>query len=134
MSKWKEVAALFNLEPGERFKLAGRAGVFYFDKELGLCRGSRERFVIANEHLEAMLFNPRIVKKLSRWKPEYNEPFYFVGIIGKTVKERWYSIDNVRTCCNDLYDIGNCFRTRKEAEKVAEEIKDVFKKHREGRG
>ena len=42
----------------------------------------------------------------------------------KTFVEKYDELDY------KLYDIGNYFRTREQAEKVAKEIREIFEKHK----
>lgn len=58
-----------------------------------------------------------------RWKPRTGEEFFFAAEEGGTNCLKWenYSIDE------DLYKIGNCFKTKTEAEQAAEQIKALLK-------
>ena len=59
------------------------------------------------------------VKESTRWKPEENQKYYFLDSNGYVYNNIWAgdSIDRNRS------DIGNCFQTEEEAEKVVEYLK-----------
>ena len=66
----------------------------------------------------------KIVKK--RWRAEKDETFYCVTSCG-IVLETWetYNEDD-----NMLFNSGNYFQTKEQAEKVAKEVREVFEKHK----
>jgi hypothetical protein len=53
-------------------------------------------------------------EKPKRWKPEMNEHFYVVGIGDGTEVEHW--IWKNFDCDYALYEMGECFKTKEEAE------------------
>ena len=60
------------------------------------------------------------IKESTRWKPEKSQEYYYVGNAGSVYDDNWangYAIDNGR------FDIGNCFQTKEEAERVVEYLK-----------
>lgn len=60
------------------------------------------------------------IKESTRWKPEKEgEAYYYVGNTGDVYSSSWnyFTIDQGR------FDIGNCFQTEEEAERVAEYLK-----------
>ena len=66
----------------------------------------------------------KIVKK--RWRAEKGNTFYYVsssGIVLNTEENFW-------ECNNNVYECGNYFRTKEQAEKVAKEVREVFEKHK----
>ena len=63
------------------------------------------------------------IEDLPRWRALYNENYYLIGI-GLTVDcqyEIGHSVDDKR------YYAGNYFKTREAAEKVAEQVREIFK-------
>ena len=63
------------------------------------------------------------IEDLPRWRALYNENYYLIGS-GLTVdcqSEIGHSVDDKR------YYAGNYFKTREAAEKVAEQIREIFK-------
>ena len=63
--------------------------------------------------------------KPKRWRADYNEEYYYIEDVEvKTFVEKYDEFDY------KLYDIGNYFRTQEQAEKVANEIKAIFEKHK----
>ena len=62
--------------------------------------------------------------KLPRWKPKYNELYYSVSWSGRIMSDKWYG-----TWDEELsYQFGNCFRTKKEAIKAKDKIKEMLNK------
>ena len=63
--------------------------------------------------------------KPKRWRADYNEEYYYIEDVEvKTFVEKYDELDY------KLYDIGNYFRTREQAEEVAKEIRAIFEKHK----
>jgi len=63
------------------------------------------------------------MKTQTRWKPKVGEEIYTVTDDGYTMKYVW--------CSNFFYKrfltIGNCYRTRKEAQAAAKRVKAAYK-------
>lgn len=57
-----------------------------------------------------------------RWKPENNEAYWFVGTDGKTDKD-FFSIGLGK----NRFELGNCFKTKAEAQQAAEELKEFWR-------
>ena len=113
----------------KRYKLkkdtpAFKAGeVFYLSDAGNLFRESDNVPVYGRTIIEK---NPNIlaewfeeIKESTRWKPEENQKYYFLDSNGHVYNNIWAgdSIDRNRS------DIGNCFQTEEEAEKVVEYLK-----------
>lgn len=62
-----------------------------------------------------------------RWRAKYNGVYYFITFNGKIDSENdmYCALDNQR------YNFGNYFRTRKQAEKAAEAVRETLKKFHE---
>lgn len=58
-----------------------------------------------------------------RWKPEYGEMYEYVDEIGDKNETSWRDdfVDRERR------ELGNCFKTKAEAEKAAEELKEFWR-------
>ena len=114
----------------KRYKLkkdtpAFKAGTECYIEEAGNmvpCRGISYTIV----HKDQLEKNPNIlaewfeeIKESTRWKPEENQKYYFLDSNGYVYNNIWAgdSIDRNRS------DIGNCFQTEEEAEKVVEYLK-----------
>lgn len=80
-----------------------------------------------------------LIKKANKanskvWKPEENETYYYLYSYGKIEEDTWDNADEDRI----RYAIGNCFKTRGEAEfateklKVIAELKRFSLEHNEG--
>ena len=62
-----------------------------------------------------------------RWKPGYQETFYSLNLITNPIQHCWEGGGIHET---SLWEQGNCFRTREEAEACAEEIRQVLERRR----
>ena len=115
----------------KRYKLkkdtpAFKAGTECYIEEAGNmvpCRGISYTIV----HKDQLEKNPNIltdwfeeIKESTRWKPEKFQKYYYVGNAGSVYDDNWANgsaIDNGR------FEIGNCFQTKEEAERVVEYLK-----------
>jgi hypothetical protein len=78
---------------------------------------------VSKEKIELDFDKQVVVKK--RWRAYYNEEYYFIEYVEvKTFVEKYDELDD------KLYEMGNYFRTREQAEKVAKEIREIFEKHK----
>lgn len=71
--------------------------------------------------------------KAKRWKPKEGERHWVVWAINHRVlviKASWRSKDNYH---KHRYRLGNCFKTKREAQAVARKLKAFWKDVREGR-
>lgn len=59
------------------------------------------------------------IKEPTRWKPEKHDKYYHVAYDGSATEDSW---DNWDVDRGNL-EIGNCFQTREEAERVVEYLK-----------
>ena len=114
----------------KRYKLkkdtpAFKAGTECYIEEAGNmvpCRGISYTIV----HKDQLEKNPNIltdwfeeIKEPTRWKPEIDQKYYCMVDSGPVVDDYWndVGIDHER------FDIGNCFKTKEEAEQVVEYLK-----------
>ena len=115
----------------KRYKLkkdapAFKAGTECYIEEAGNmvpCRGISYTIV----HKDQLEKNPNIltewfeeVNESTLWKPENFQKYYYVEDDGFVYDDNWgngYAIDNGR------FEIGNCFQTKEEAERVVEYLK-----------
>ena len=114
----------------KRYKLkkdtpAFKAGTECYIDEAGNmvpCRGISYTIV----HKYQLEKNPNIltdwfeeIEEPTRWKPWTDKEYYYVGNGGHVYNDNWidYNVDR------DRFEIGNCFQTREEAEKVVEYLK-----------
>ena len=64
------------------------------------------------------------IKLPKRWKPEYRELYYYVNSAGIVMNSIWFNSDGDTL----LYEFGNCYRTKKEAEAARDKIKEMLNK------
>lgn len=72
-----------------------------------------------NEHLLGTTDCP----KPKRWRAKRGELLYFVNAIGEVSSTHDVDTD----ADNNLFNIGNYFRTKEEAQAMAKKFKDLFK-------
>lgn len=63
------------------------------------------------------------IKLPKRWKPKYKERYYYVNSIGIVRDNIWCNLDDDTS----LYEFGNCFKTKDEAEAMKDKIKEILK-------
>ena len=115
----------------KRYKLkkdtpAFKAGTECYIEEAGNmvpCRGISYTIV----HKDQLEKNPNIltdwfeeINEPTRWKPESNQEYYYLGNDGFVYYDTWANgspVDNGRL------EIGNCFQTEEEAKRVVEYLK-----------
>ena len=114
----------------KRYKLkrdtpAFKAGTECYIEEAGNmvpCRGISYTIV----HKDQLEKNPNILAewfeeiKPTRWKPKKNHIYYCVSGDGYAAEDVWYGVQCID---DDRFDLGNCFETKEEAEKVVEYLK-----------
>lgn len=87
------------------------------------CRGIS--YIIV--HKNQLENNPNIltdwfeeINESTRWKPEMGQTYYRVGSDGFVYDDTWVNDSAVD---NGRFEIGNCFQTKEEAERVIEYLK-----------
>ncbi len=60
--------------------------------------------------------------KLPKWKPKYDENYYFINYKGMAMRNTWFNSVNEDT----MFNFGNCFKTREEAEEARDKIKELL--------
>lgn len=65
----------------------------------------------------------KCIEDLPRWRAKANETYYFIGIDVEVIENKEYG-----GCIDDAcYSAGNYFKTREAAERVAGQIREIFK-------
>ena len=115
-----------------RYKLkkdtpAFKAGTECYIEEAGNmvpCRGISYTIV----HKDQLEKNPNIltdwfdeIEEQTRWKPEKGEVYYRVGSDGRIYDDTWD--DSLSITDSERFEIGDCFKTEEEAERVVEYLK-----------
>lgn len=60
------------------------------------------------------------IKESTRWKPEISHDYYYISGDGHVYNNSW---DDSRFVDNGRFEIGNCFQTEEETERVKEYLK-----------
>lgn len=63
-------------------------------------------------------------KKSKRWKPKVMERYYYINIEGKVIETSRLNNGEFE---ESMYNLGNCFRTKEEAEFITEKLKVITK-------
>lgn len=63
----------------------------------------------------------KCIEDLPRWRAKKDETYYYIGIDVEVIDSIEYWVDD--TC----YSVGNYFKTREAAERVAKQIREIFK-------
>ncbi len=121
MNKMKEVAALFGLKLGERFKISGRKEVFFFSKT-GLIH-KNECGDFKNPAVLAELLSGECEIEYLPWKPKDDEYYWYVGLNG-TVSRDVFEHDGMIDLI--FYKVGNCFKTEMQAKANADRIAKMY--------
>lgn len=65
----------------------------------------------------------KCIEDLPRWRAKENETYYFIGVDVEVMDDIEYG-----GCVDDAcYSAGNYFKTREAAERVAKQIREIFK-------
>lgn len=112
-----EVAKMLGVELGEEFEI----------KEYGLCqfRFKETCFQYFNGKMWVSdlntqsdlyeLLTGQLMIKRKPWKPEYGETYWYVEKDGDIWEREWHPCRHMSDHMN-RYKLGNCYRTREEAE------------------
>ena len=130
MSYYEQVANMLGLELGEKFKITNdefdyHGDTFYFSED-----GCKDLGSVCNCNgilLSILSGNSKIVKL--PWKPKKDERYWWYSYVGEApCSTKW------KGSYSDLFDwkVGNCFRTKKEAEAKGKEIMEqIMKEYKE---
>lgn len=107
-----EVAKMLGVELGEEFECDD--GYKYVLREDGIIESKYRGDFTTNTFPTALiaLLNGEMVIKRKPWKPKDDEEYWLVNQCGNVISLNW--IDNF--LCITNYKIGNCYRTKEEAE------------------
>ena len=65
----------------------------------------------------------KCIEDLPRWRAKENETYYSIGIDVEVIENKEYGGSEDDAC----YSAGNYFKTREAAERVAKQIREIFK-------
>ena len=109
----EEVAKMLGVELGERFKLVDADFQYAFDyylSEDGI-KIDKEGTVCKQDLLKDLICGEYSIKR-KPWRPSYNGLYWYVNIIGNICKSTYIS----SMYDINFYKLGNCYRTKEEAE------------------
>jgi len=114
-----EIAASYKVELGEEFEISNLNNNPYKFTERGLFdkQGMRCQFALSD-----VLCGDLPIKKIA-WKPKDGDGFWFVGLDGGIHQANFHKDFIVDRA---MLVSGNCFRTYKEADDNADDIKEKF--------
>ena len=106
MSYMAEVAKMLGVKMNEDFECYGRHEPYRITEDKITYNG-----VWSADSL-VMILNGELKIKRKPWKPQHGDTYYCVSSQGHVLKEKWYG-DVIDTL---YYKLGNCYKTREEAE------------------
>ena len=116
MNHMAEVAKLLGVELGERFKVvfAGvQYAVDYYLSEDGI-KIDEEGAVCKQDLLKDLICGEYSIKR-KPWKPKDGDVYWYVCADGDLAVEEWW--ESAKEICDmNTYKLGNCYRTKEEAE------------------
>ena len=125
MNYMQEVAKMLGVEFGERFRLYDNEreyDVNYYFLEDGIYTDINSKPYRANSGLLLDIVTGEYCIKRKPWKPNIEDLYYIVDELGQSCSEQWYE-DSIDI---NYYKIGNCYKTRKEAEENSEKWKAFY--------
>ena len=118
-NRMAEVAKMFGVELGERFRIFDWNNNdtykfdFYFSNE-GLMLDYEEGPIPAHGGVLELLKGNFIIKR-KPWKPKDGDVYWYVCADGDLAVEEWW--ESAKEICDmNTYKLGNCYRTKEEAE------------------
>lgn len=129
MSYYEQVANMLGLELGEKFKITNdefdyHGDTFYFSED-----GCKDLGSVCNCNgilLSILSGNSKIVKL--PWKPKYKELYWFYEMTSYSCEQKAWLESSFDLA---IWKVGNCFRTKKEAEAKGKEIIEQLQKEYE---
>ena len=129
MNYIKQVAKMLGVEVGEKFNIVDRHGnlikwsPYKLTKDGLVDRDGNYTFAIFGHIISGNC----TIQKLP-WKPKVGERFYYVEVGGNIITDKF---DCFYASRMNLYKMGNCFRSRQEAEKNKEKVVEMYRKIKE---
>lgn len=133
MNYWKQFAEMLGVELGEEFSLKENKTKnivrprYKITQEEGLMYSVNRNEFDRSTILLSIINGSYIVVKLP-WKPKKDERYWWYSYVGEApCSTKW------KGSYSDLFDwkVGNCFRTKKEAEAKGKEIIEQLQKEYE---
>lgn len=119
MNYMEQVAKMLGVDLGEHFEINKNVGVFTLCND-GLV--NIQGGFMCNELLSKLLSGKYAIKR-KPWKPKEGERYYFVSMNEGVLSD---TSDNV-TVDALLYKIGNCYKTKEEAEANYKKWQEFYK-------
>lgn len=121
MSIYECIAYKLGLEMEEEFNIDGYGLTFKISNN-----GMQSRYRYSNEFTYSMMIGlilnePDRIIKLP-WKPKVNESYYYID----ELLQIQFTHNEDHSLDYDFFKIGNVFKTRKDAENMVAEIKELF--------
>ena len=108
-----EVAKMLGVELGEKFEIVGFNETYFLDNDGLYCfNGSYSK---CNEKFSNLLSGCLTIKR-EPWKPKNEEFYYSVEADGCITRSKFCDTSEFGSCHKNYYKLGNCYRTREEAE------------------
>ena len=120
----KQIATMLDVKLGEEFMIEDTEGIFKFEENYLFKQDgkNKENWIGADHPLLALISGQKKIVKMP-WKPHDGDNFFYITIFGNI--ERKSYVKNIPYDCT-LIRMGNCFKTREEAEEHKEEWLKYF--------
>ena len=127
MNYYKQIAEMLGVELGEEFKVSDMEGFTYmFTKDGGLMfrYGADENFYLSSLVLMKLLRGDYSVVKLP-WKPKDGEAYWKWATYVELAELKHWNGSSMDFAC---WKLGNCFKTKEEAQTKGKEIMEAIRK------
>ena len=107
-----QIAKMLGVELGERFDINGFNEFYFLDTD-GLY-SFNGTYCKCDEYFSKLLAGELTIKR-KPWKPKRGETYWYVEKDGDVLEMEWHPCRYMSNHVN-RYKLGNCYRTREEAE------------------
>lgn len=121
----EQVAKMLGVEMGEEFEILWPDGRMPYDEDIYCFKDNGLYAVYTNvqaHRILACLLTGAAIVKHKPWKPEFEDIYWRIDLNGTVTQEVWTNT----VFDYNLYKIGNCYRTQKEAEANRDKWLDFY--------
>ena len=118
----EELAKMLGVELNERFSICSIGFTDYIDPYEYYLTVDGLKIVANNGHvfpadsISIKLFTGEVTVKRKHWRPKGGEYYWYIDVKGNACRSGWGGDDFPGMFDINLYKLGNCYRTKEEAE------------------
>ena len=122
MNYMEELAQMLGVELNERFGICSTCSTDYIDPYEyyftvdGLKVVANNGHVFPVDNISTKLFTGEVTVKRKPWRPTDGEYYWYIDVKGNAYRSSWGGDDFPGMFDINLYKLGNCYRTKEEAE------------------